>query len=544
MTKATGTITDGEEFQWGPSIKNELSELVSNVKSTNLKIANATTFAQNIGDGKFDLVLDSATKDFGLGVALDEMRTKLKNVAEEERKRNWAVEGHAKFGQLFRDHQNDDLKEFSYIVILNIAKYINASQGAVFISNETRPEDPFIELFACFAYDRRKFKDKRIELNEGLVGQCMVNKSHIYIDNIPRDYAKITSGLGEGSPRALLLVPLKTNDEVFGAIELASFEMVEAYQIKLVNEIADSFSTTLSSARINQNTQKLLLESEKYANELLIKENELVSNEEELRSAQETLNNKLIELQAETNLTKCILEAINKSNAAIEFDMDGHILNANEMFLSVMGYEKSEIIGLDEKTMVPETELLSSRYEMLWDSLKKGNFNTGEFKRYAKNGKEVWIEATYNPILDLAGRPYKILMFANFTTESKEKENDFKNRINAFNETFGSLEINPDFTIKSANQIFLDLHNLRRKDLKNISFDQLIDNNLNGIHFADLVKTELEKGKAVRQKISIQSEKGIVNEYFLSVNLSKNIAGKLVSYFALIIPSNFTNSVS
>jgi len=544
ITSASRSITENQAKELKISVNNELRELVSNLKNIDTRITNATAFARNIGDGKFDMVLDIATKDFELGTALDEMREKLKNVAEEESKRNWANEGMAKFSQLFRDHQNDDLKEFAYIIILNIVKYLNANQGAVFIVNEADADDTYIELLACYAYDKRKYKDRRIELAEGLIGQCIADKDTLYISDIPEDYISITSGLGSATPKTILLVPLKTSDHVFGAIELASFEEIEPYQIEFVNEIAESFSSTLSSARINQHTQKLLMESQKMTNDLRSKENELVTNEEELRAAQDTLNNKLIELQAETNLTKCILDAINKSNAAIEFDMDGNILNANEMFLSVMGYDKNEIIGCDEKIMVPEDEINSTRYEMLWDSLKKGNFNTGEFRRYSKSRKEIWVDATYNPILDLRGEPYKILMFANFTTESKEKEHDYRNRLNALNETFGTIEINLDFTIKSANYLFLEQLKLKRKEIKNLSFKSLIDTKFNSPGLSEYIKETLANGNPVRQHITIVSTEGFAKDYFIAVYISKSITGSLASYFALLIPSIITNSSS
>jgi len=541
IARASSHITDAATEPLHLQVSNELNELVINLKHIDTRIANATAFARNIGEGKFDVELATAEKDFGLGTALDEMRSKLKNIAEEERKRNWAIEGIAKFGQLFRDLQNDEIKEFAHVIILNLVKYIHVNQGAVFIVNDNDISNKYIELTACYAYEKRKNFDKRLQIGEGLLGQCMIDREYMYINDVPDDYINIRSGLGSAHPKALLLVPLKINEEVFGAIELASFREIELYQIKLVNEIAESFSATLSSARINHHTQKLLLESQLITNELRTKENELMTNEEELRSAQETLNNKLIELQAETNLTKCILEAINKSNAAIEFDMDGNILNANEMFLSVMGYEKHEIVGTDEKIMVPQDEINSQRYAMLWDSLKKGNFNTGEFRRYAKSGKEVWIDATYNPILDLRGTPYKILMFANFTTEAKEKENDYRNRIQALNDTFGFLEINPDFTIKSANQIFLDQLQLKRKDVKSRTFDSFIYTTADKPELVSNMKTELMAGNPYKQNISFLSSEGTIKKYLAAIYISNSISGNLVSYFALLISSSNTS---
>lgn len=538
ITKMSGRLTDSVDDHLNIRAGVELAPLVENLKKADERIAAATQFAKNIGDGNFEITDIATDSDFGLGKALGEMREKLMQVAEEERKRNWTIAGVAKFGQLFRDYQNADLKEFAYQMILNLAKYLNANQGAVFSVNDNDPSDLYIELIGCYAYERKKHVDFRLDMGEGLVGQCIADKDTIYITDIPEDYIRITSGIGEATPTSILIVPLKLNDSVFGAIEIASFDEFQPYQIAFVEEVAESFSSTLSAVKTNDNTNRLLRESQQITEILRVKENELVKNEEDLRAAQETLNNKLIELQAETNLTKCILDAINKSNAAIEFDMDGNVLNANEMFLSVMGYDKMELIGKGERLMVPEDEITSKRYEMLWDSLKKGNFNTGEFRRFSKNGREIWIDATYNPILDLNGYPYKILMFANFTTEAKEKENEYRNRINALNETFGLMEINPDLSLKTTNQILLEQLKLKRKDVKTLNFKSLLFNGGNDEKIVHQTLATMERGEIVKNRFVIKKADDTVADYYVAISPSNSITGKLVSYIALFVPTN------
>jgi methyl-accepting chemotaxis protein len=111
------------------------------------------------------------------------------------------------------------------------------------------------------------------------------------------------------------------------------------------------------------------------------------------------------------------LDAINKSQAVIHFDLDGNILDANDNFLSTMGYALEEVVGKHHSMFVEPEYKASQEYRRFWDDLAAGEFKSDEFKRFGKGGKEVWIQATYNPILDAAGRPFKVVKFATDRTE-------------------------------------------------------------------------------------------------------------------------------
>lgn len=106
------------------------------------------------------------------------------------------------------------------------------------------------------------------------------------------------------------------------------------------------------------------------------------------------------------------IKALDKSQAAIEFDMDGIILSANDNFLQVMGYTREELVGRHHSMLVDDTYKESLDYKNFWEKLKRGEYETAEYKRIAKNGKEVWLQSSYNPIMNSKGKPIKVLKFA------------------------------------------------------------------------------------------------------------------------------------
>ena len=117
-----------------------------------------------------------------------------------------------------------------------------------------------------------------------------------------------------------------------------------------------------------------------------------------------------------------VVNAINRSSAVCEFDLDGIILNANRNFLSLMGYRIDEIVG-NHHSMFAEPEYAASEeYKRFWESLCRGEYQAAEYKRIGKGGREVWIQASYNPILDRSGEPWKVLKFATDVTERKESD--------------------------------------------------------------------------------------------------------------------------
>ena len=150
-----------------------------------------------------------------------------------------------------------------------------------------------------------------------------------------------------------------------------------------------------------------------------------------------------------------IVAAIGKSQAVIEFSLDGTVLTANENFLRALGYTLGEIQGQHHSMFVEPALRNSPEYREFWAKLNRGEFLSDEFKRIGKDNREVWIQASYNPILDPSGKPFKVVKFATDVTAQKLKNADFEGQLAAIGRSQAVIEFSLDGTILTANDNFL-----------------------------------------------------------------------------------------
>lgn len=149
------------------------------------------------------------------------------------------------------------------------------------------------------------------------------------------------------------------------------------------------------------------------------------------------------------------IEAINKAQAVIEFDMSGRVLTANANFLALMNYQLDEIQGQHHRVFVEPSQAGGTEYQLFWNRLARGEFDRGEYKRLGKGGKEVWIQATYNPILDIHGKPVKVVKFAVDVTEEKLLSAEFEAKVAAIDRAQAVIEFDLDGHVLTANRHFL-----------------------------------------------------------------------------------------
>ncbi len=150
------------------------------------------------------------------------------------------------------------------------------------------------------------------------------------------------------------------------------------------------------------------------------------------------------------------IAAIGKSQAVIAFNMDGTIITANENFLNALGYSLGEVQGKHHSMFADPAYAQSAEYKAFWQKLNRGEYDAGEYRRLGKGGKEVWIQASYNPIIDTNGKPFKVIKYATDITAQKLKNADYQGQIAAIGKAQATIEFNLDGTIITANQNFLN----------------------------------------------------------------------------------------
>ncbi len=286
-------LTDLNQKILGQAFTNqsdELEQVSITIKKLLSEKEKAIDFIKAIGEGDFESdhtehALDYGEKD-ALTEALLNMRNQLKEMAKKEKERSWVSEKLASFSEIIRSNSKS-LPELCHNVVSNLVKYINANQAAIFILNDQDEQAPFLEMMACYAYDRRKYLEKKISVGEGLLGQTFLEKQPLYITDIPQNYTLIRSGLGDSTPNCLLILPIMQNDDVFGVLEIASFKELEAYQIEFIEKMSEGMAAAISTTKISEQTFKLLEESQTQTQILIAQEEEMRQNMEEIQATEE-----------------------------------------------------------------------------------------------------------------------------------------------------------------------------------------------------------------------------------------------------------------
>ncbi len=461
---------------------NEVGEVAVALNNMVHKIRSATDFIRNIEEGNLDvsykelapeiqnggLRLTNGYSDIkrdALATALINMRERMKSVAVEENERNWATRGLAMFSEILQDY-NEATETLAYEVVSNLVKYMDANQGAIFLMNdETLSTNKatsghiYLDLLASYAYNKRKYVQKRVLPGEGLVGQAFKDADTIYISDIPEGYADITSGLGGAQPRSVLVVPLKLSDRVYGVVEIASFYEIEKYQIAFLEKLSENIASNLYTARVNENTKRLLLESNRITTQM---QEQRIAMERNMQILEHTQG----EMQKNQEALTAQSYAIQNTLITVEMDMTGIILVCNELFCQKFGYKESEVIGQKYHDLtVPSGQIYETQFERMWREIELGRPVTTEVKRKTKQNHDIWLRVTHSPIKNAKGAPYKIFMLAFDITEDKRFRQEFKEQLDSFQRSNAIVEFSLEGKIIEANEPFLDIMEYHRNEI-------------------------------------------------------------------------------
>jgi PAS domain S-box-containing protein len=382
-------------------------------------------FAQNIGHGNLNADFQPLSNEDELGNSLLEMRDSLKRVAEKEQREKWLTEGYTQFAEILR-RNNDNLQLLASEIITNLVKKLGANQGGIFLlqdlNNLQGNQEQYLEMVACYAYDRQKIMKKTIKVGEGLLGQSFQEADTLNIREVPEDYMHITSGLGGANPSNILLVPLKTNDITLGVIELASFDIFDDTSVEFVEKVSESIAVTFFTVTNNLQTKALLKESRELTQQMREKEEEMRQNVEELEATQEEMSRNEKELKRvllEAKNQKELMDALinNTEDFIIALDKDYKITIFNDVaknWYMERTYNKITI-GINLLTILPveQRENFKENYSR---ALLGERFVVEE-----KIGEEIY-EYRYNPIQDEQGKAAGVSIFGRNITEKKLAE--------------------------------------------------------------------------------------------------------------------------
>lgn len=376
--------------------KDEFGLMASKVDDLVQSLKNNANFAQKVGEGKFDAEFKAVGENDTLGLSLINMRNNLVENERRDKERNWIVRGVAEVGEILRAH--DSLEELGDDVIKFIIGKIGAIQGAFYVVNDDEREKR-IELRNSYAYNRKKYLKRSFRFAEGLVGQAAIEQDTVMRTEIPDEYVTITSGLlGEKKPSCILIVPLITNEEVYGVLEFAGFRKFDPSQVKFVQELSLILARTIFNIKVNERTRRLLSESQELSNELKEKTEVLRQNAEEMQATQEELkrSNQMLEEQVEeVNRTQKRMQLLleNASEVITIYEENGSIRYISPSVETILGYSQREMQGgtdLD-KVHVDGREVYKNMFRRLKE--RPDEKVTVQFEYKTKDGAHIWLES-------------------------------------------------------------------------------------------------------------------------------------------------------
>jgi methyl-accepting chemotaxis protein len=264
-------------------------------------------------------------------------------------------------------------------------------------------------MMACYAYEDRKNIDKEIYIGEGLVGRSIRDHETLYLDKLPENYITIRSGLGQSNPDTLIIVPLVTGDEVYGAIEIASLGDFQKIEREFLENLSEDIAVTLKTTKVNMRTNQLLQQSNEQYEELSSQKEEMQQNMEELKATQEESDRRKAEMEN-------LINSLKRSHFFIQYDTDGNIQDINDKYLKLLGKKSDDVVGMHHSELKINTQKKGKKSKTFWKELLNGKTQKDTLE-IQKNNKTHTLSCVYTPIIDQKGNTEKVLQIAVDITE-------------------------------------------------------------------------------------------------------------------------------
>ncbi len=448
---------------------------------------------------------------------------------QEEYERHWITEGLASFAVILRETHRD-LETLSYSVVSELAKYLSAQIVGIFIINDTDANNKYIEQTGSFAYERKKFTDKKLEWGEGLVGGCILEKKTVFIKDVTEGYVEITSGLGKSNPRCILIVPLIFNEEIYGAIEIASLKVLQDYEIEFVEKLGDSIASSISSIKINMRTAVLLKDSQKGQEIMKRQEAEMRNSMRELREIQIKSAQQSEEFTSFTN-------SVDESLMRAEYSPDGTLIYANQNFLNKLGYSSIKEIEGQSITMFLHEEDRAWFNDLLSRIVKGREHFEDDIKHITKSGDDLWLIATYVGVKTKKGEVTKLLFLGMDVTKYKQENAGYIGQLDAINRSTIKADFTPKGKIIEFNQKFQEAMFYESLELQDKTiFDFISSSEINEF---SIIWKNIAAGVPFERRIKMITKNGEIRWFHGTFSVINNLFGDIskIVYIAYDVTS-------
>lgn len=407
----------------------EIGYIVSSMDEFLKHLNESYKFSQEIVKGNFNYFYEPLNENDILGKSLIQLQEYFKQTKLEEKKREIEdlkrrreSEAISLFSEILRQNQNN-IDNLGKRVISNIVKFFNANQGMFFIVSDKKEEDDeqYLELIATYAWNREKYFQKRIKIGDGLIGSVAEEKFTVYMTDVPEDFIEIKSGTGGANPTSILLLPIKSEDDILGVIEIASFNEFESYEIQILENIADDIASVLKSVNVSQQTTELLEKFQRQAEEMEIHENELkdeidILNKDleqkdkiisDLKAKLKDLDEQYKHLQYKNEKQKQDIEKLKEIANKIDSEKDLYLSKIQDIFsslnLGLIAINSNDEIAYVNEQISNYTDFSAS--DLMTENISKvlvepvGYNKEGFFKFFIKNSNKINGENGWNLFL-------------------------------------------------------------------------------------------------------------------------------------------------
>ncbi len=388
ITEISQAIAEGNYKPRKIEIKSEHDLLAMSINTMLDVRSNVISQVNRISNGDYMTNIAPRSDQDILGIALEKMTQRLRDISAENQKQNWLKTGKNELSEIMRGDQ--EIFVLSRHVITFLAKYLDAQTGVFYLYDEKNEE---LKIAASYAFNKRKSLNDCFKIGEGLIGQAALEQEMILITNLPKDYTQIISAIGEAIPRNVVAIPFVYEKTLKGVIELAAFHYFSETALEFLTSVMENIAISVNSAQSHKQLRKLLEKSQTQAEELQ-------SQQEELRLTNEELIEHAAILKANEEKLEKQKENLQSANLALENARRDIEMKANELEKSSK-YKSEFLANMSHELRTPLNSMLILSQQLSQN--EEGNLSKAQVEAAQivhSSGKDLL--ALINEILDLS----------------------------------------------------------------------------------------------------------------------------------------------